>query len=96
MYEHLVFHMTHSQMFQKVEYGLPAKIWQLLGYTEMISWQDQVNNADSAIILLINHWSVKVVGLVRVVEVVQVVQIVQVVKVVQVVQVNHGPQGVKG
>ena len=45
-------------------------------------WQDQVNNADSAIIFLINHWSVrivKVVWSVRVVEVVQDVQIVHVV-----------------
>ena len=86
--------MTHSQMFQKVEYGLPAKIWQLLGCTEMISWQDQVNNADSAIILLINHWSVKVVGLVRVVEVVQVVQFVQVVKVVPLIHLVHVVQAI--
>ena len=44
--------------------------------------QDQVNNADSAIIFLINHWSVrivKVVWSVRVVEVVQDVQIIHVV-----------------
>ena len=27
-----------SQMFQKVEYGLPAKIWRLVGCTKMISW----------------------------------------------------------
>ena len=27
-----------SQMFQKVKYGLPAKIWGLLGCTKMISW----------------------------------------------------------
>ena len=50
--------------------------------------QDQVNNADSAIIFLINHWSVrivKVVWSVRVVELVQDVQIVQVVQVVKVV-----------
>ena len=38
--------------------------------------QDQVNNADSAIIFLINHWSV---GIVKVVEVVQDVQIINVV-----------------
>ena len=47
--------------------------------------QDQVNNANYAIIFLINHWSfriVRVVWLVRVVEVVQDVQIVQVVQVV--------------
>ena len=31
-------HMTHCQMFQKVESDLPAKIWRLVGYTEMISW----------------------------------------------------------
>ena len=30
--------MTHSQMFQKVEYGLAAKIWRLVGCTKMISW----------------------------------------------------------
>ena len=44
--------------------------------------QDQVNNADSAIIFLIYHWSVrivKVVWSVRVVEVVQDVQIVHMV-----------------
>ena len=29
---------THSQMFQKVESDLPAKIWRLVGCTEMISW----------------------------------------------------------
>ena len=50
--------------------------------------QDQVNNADSAIIFLINNWSVKVVWLVRVVEVVQDVQIVQVVQVVKVVSLD--------
>ena len=26
------------QMFQKVEYGLPAKIWRFVGCTKMISW----------------------------------------------------------
>ena len=30
--------MSHSQMLGKVEYGLPAKIWRLVGCTEMISW----------------------------------------------------------
>ena len=30
--------MTHSQMLGKVEYGLPAKIWRLVGCTEMLSW----------------------------------------------------------
>ena len=30
-------HMTHSQMLGKVEYGLPAKIWRLVGCTEMLS-----------------------------------------------------------
>ena len=30
--------MTHCQMFQKVESVLPAKIWRLVGCTEMISW----------------------------------------------------------
>ena len=29
---------THSQMFQKVESDLPAKIWRLVGCTKMISW----------------------------------------------------------
>ena len=50
--------------------------------------QDQVNNANFAIIFLIIHWSfriVRVVLLVRVVEVLQDVQIVQVVQVVQAV-----------
>ena len=28
-----------SQMFQKVEYRLPAKIWRLVGWTKMISWK---------------------------------------------------------
>ena len=28
---------THSQMLGKVEYGLPAKIWRLVGCTEMLS-----------------------------------------------------------
>ena len=55
--------------------------WQgkLLKQKLNISKQDQVNNADSAIIFLIHHWSVrivKVVWSVRVVEVVQDVQIV--------------------
>ena len=31
-------HMTHSQMLGKVKYGLPAKIWRLIGCTEMLSW----------------------------------------------------------
>ena len=31
-------HMTHSQMLRKVEYALPAKIWRLVGCTEMLSW----------------------------------------------------------
>ena len=60
--------------------------------------QDQVNNADSAIVFLINHLSVrivKVVILVRVVELVQDVQIVQMVQVVQVVQVVKVFQVVK-
>ena len=30
--------MTHSQMLGKVEYTLPAKIWRLVGCTEMLSW----------------------------------------------------------
>ena len=30
--------MTHSRMLGKVEYGLPAKIWRLVGCTEMLSW----------------------------------------------------------
>ena len=30
--------MSHSQMLGKVEYGLPAKIWRLVGCTEMLSW----------------------------------------------------------
>ena len=49
--------------------------------------QDQVNNADSAIIFLINHLSVRIVKVVRVVTVVELVQDVQIVQVVQVVQV---------
>ena len=35
------------------------------------SKQDQVNNADSAIIFLINHWSVSIVKVVRLVRVVE-------------------------
>ena len=31
-------HMTHCQMFQKVESVLPAKIGRLVGCTKMISW----------------------------------------------------------
>ena len=34
----LILVMTHSQMLGKVEYGLPAKIWRLVGCTEMLSW----------------------------------------------------------
>ena len=30
--------MSHSQMLGKVEYGLPEKIWRLVGCTEMLSW----------------------------------------------------------
>ena len=30
--------MSHCQMLGKVEYGLPAKIWRLVGSTEMLSW----------------------------------------------------------
>ena len=30
-------YMSHSQMLGKVEYGLPAKIWRLVGCTEMLS-----------------------------------------------------------
>ena len=30
--------MTHSQMLGKVKYGLPAKIWRLVGCTKMLSW----------------------------------------------------------
>ena len=30
--------MRRYQMFQKVEYGLPAKIWRLVGCTEMVYW----------------------------------------------------------
>ena len=30
--------MSHCQMLGKVEYGLPAKIWRLVGCTEMLSW----------------------------------------------------------
>ena len=44
--------------------------------------QDQVNNADSAIIFLINHWSVRLVRMVKLVQDVQIVQVVQVVQVV--------------
>ena len=29
---------SHCQMLGKVEYGLPAKIWRLVGCTEMLSW----------------------------------------------------------
>ena len=55
-----------------------AKVGQKMNFISYLQ-QDQVNNADSAIIFLINHWSVrivKVVWSVRVVEVVQDVQIV--------------------
>ena len=31
-------YMSHCQMLGKVEYGLPAKIWHLVGCTEMLSW----------------------------------------------------------
>ena len=44
--------------------------------------QDQVNNADSAIIFLIYHWSVRLVKMVKLVQDVQIVQVVQVVQVV--------------
>ena len=47
--------------------------------------QDQVNNADSAIIFLINHWSVRLVRMVKQVQDVKIVQVIQVVQVVQVV-----------
>ena len=47
--------------------------------------QDQVINADSAIIFLINYWSVMIVKVVRPVRVVELVQNVQIVQVVQVV-----------
>ena len=47
--------------------------------------QDQVNNADSAIIFLINHWLVRIVRVVRLVRVVELVQDVLIVQVVQVV-----------
>ena len=30
--------LTHSQMLGKFEYGLPAKIWRLVGCTKMLSW----------------------------------------------------------
>ena len=49
--------------------------------------QDQVINADSAIIFLINYWSVRIVKVVWSVRVVKVVQDVQIVYVIQVVQV---------
>ena len=32
------FYMSHCQMLGKVESGLPAKIWRLVGCTEMLSW----------------------------------------------------------
>ena len=32
------YYMSHCQMLGKVEYGLPAKIWRLVGCTEMLSW----------------------------------------------------------
>ena len=63
---------------------LPTLTW---AATEVISKQDQVNNADSAIIFLINHWSVRIVKVVRLVGAVELVQDVQIVQVVQVVQV---------
>ena len=31
-------YMTHCQMLGKVASGLPAKIWRLVGCTEMLSW----------------------------------------------------------
>ena len=34
----LIVDMTNCQMFKKVESDLPAKIWRLIGCTEMISW----------------------------------------------------------
>ena len=46
--------------------------------------QDQVNNADSAIIFLINHWSVRLVRMVKLVKDVQIFQVVEVVQMVQV------------
>ena len=54
------------------------------------SKQDQVNNADSAIIFLINHWSVRIVKVVWSVRVVEVVQDVQIIQVVQLDQVVRG------
>ena len=47
-----------------------------------IEKQDQVNNADSAIIFLINYWSGRLVRMVKLVQDVQIVQVVQVVQVV--------------
>ena len=35
---HTSLDMIHCQMLGKVEYGLPAKIWRLVGCTEMLSW----------------------------------------------------------
>ena len=51
-------------------------------YLHVYLKQDQVNNADSAIIFLINHWSVILVRMVKLVQDVQIVQVVQVVQVV--------------
>ena len=31
-------YMRRFQMFQKVDYGLPAKIWRLVGSTKIVSW----------------------------------------------------------
>ena len=50
--------------------------------SRQIKEQDQVNNADSAIIFLINNWSVRLVRMVKLVQDVQIVQVVQVVQVV--------------
>ena len=34
----IMIYMSHSQMLGKVESGLAAKIWRLVGCTEMLSW----------------------------------------------------------
>ena len=69
---------------QNVLLLIELEIWR----SWQVKWkQDQVNNANSAIIFLINQWSFRIVQVVWLVRVVQVVQHVQIVQGVQVIQV---------
>ena len=75
--------LSRSLHFVGVQISTKTKLGLLIFMRDFIS--SQVNNANSAIIFLINPWSVRVV---RVVPLVIVVQVVQMVPVVQVVRVR--------